>query len=154
VKPGNPWNAPHDAAVRVLARGFIDLGLCRGTLDEVLEKEDYKRFYMHRTGHWLGLDVHDAGDYKERGAWKALQPGMTLTVEPGCYVRPGDGVPERFWNIGVRIEDDALVTAAGCEILTGGAPKRVDDVEALMRDLQRKAPLPREAGSKARRGAA
>ena len=154
VKPGSPWNAPHDAAVRVLARGFIDLGLCRGTLDEVLEKEDYKRFYMHRTGHWLGLDVHDAGDYKERGAWKALQPGMTLTVEPGCYVRPGDGVPERFWNIGVRIEDDALVTAAGCEIFTGGAPKRVDDVEALMRDLQRKAPLPREAGSKARRGAA
>jgi Xaa-Pro aminopeptidase len=136
VKPGAPWNAPHDAAVRVLAQGFLDLGLCRGTLEEVLEKEDYKRFYMHRTGHWLGLDVHDAGDYKERGQWKPLAPGMTLTVEPGCYVRPGEGVPERFWNIGVRIEDDALVTATGCEILTRAAPKRIDEIEALMRDAQ------------------
>jgi Xaa-Pro aminopeptidase len=134
VKPGNPWNAPHDAAVRVLAQGFIDLGLCQGTLDAVLEKEDYKRFYMHRTGHWLGLDVHDAGDYKEAGDWKPLRPGMTLTVEPGCYVRPAESVPERFWNIGVRIEDDALVTPSGCEILTAGAPKLVAEVEALMRD--------------------
>jgi Xaa-Pro aminopeptidase len=134
VKPGNPWNAPHDAAVKVIARGLIDLGLCQGTLDAVLEKEDYKRFYMHRTGHWLGLDVHDAGDYKEAGEWKPLRPGMTLTVEPGCYVRPGESVPERFWNIGVRIEDDALVTPVGCEILTAGAPKLVDEVEALMRD--------------------
>jgi Xaa-Pro aminopeptidase len=136
VKPGNPWNAPHDAAVKVLAQGFIDLGLCQGPLDAVLEKEDYKRFYMHRTGHWLGLDVHDAGDYKEAGEWKPLRPGMTLTVEPGCYVRPAENVPERFWNIGVRIEDDALVTAAGCEILTAAAPKRVDEVEALMRDAR------------------
>ena len=136
VKPGNPWNAPHDAAVKVIARGLIDLGLCQGTLDAVLEKEDYKRFYMHRTGHWLGLDVHDAGDYKEAGEWKPLRPGMTLTVEPGCYVRPGESVPERFWNIGVRIEDDALVTPAGCEILTAGAPKLVDEVEALMRDAR------------------
>jgi Xaa-Pro aminopeptidase len=136
VKPGNPWSAPHDAAVKVLAQGFIDLGLCQGSLDAVLEKEDYKRFYMHRTGHWLGLDVHDAGDYKERGEWKPLRPGMTLTVEPGCYVRPAESVPERFWNIGVRIEDDALVTATGCEILTAGAPKLVDEVEALMRDAR------------------
>jgi Xaa-Pro aminopeptidase len=136
VKPGNAWNAPHDAAVNVLAQGFIDLGLCQGTLDAVLEKEDYKRFYMHRTGHWLGLDVHDAGDYKEAGEWKPLQPGMTLTVEPGCYIRPAESVPERFWNIGVRIEDDALVTPAGCEILTAGAPKLVDEVEALMRDAR------------------
>ena len=136
VRPGNPWIAPHDAAVKVLAQGFIDLGLCAGTLDAVLESEDYKRFYMHRTGHWLGLDVHDAGDYKERGEWKPLVPGMTLTVEPGCYVRPGEGVPERFWNIGVRIEDDALVTAAGCEILTAAAPKLIVDIEALMRDAQ------------------
>jgi Xaa-Pro aminopeptidase len=136
VRPGNRWNAPHDAAVKVLAQGFVDLGLCKGPLDEVLEKEHYKQFYMHRTGHWLGLDVHDAGDYKERGEWKPLAPGMTLTVEPGCYVRPADGVPERFWNIGVRIEDDALVTAAGCEIITAGAPKRIDDVEALMRDAR------------------
>ena len=136
VKPGNPWNAPHDAAVKVLAQGFIDLGLCQGSLDAVLEKEDYKRFYMHRTGHWLGLDVHDAGDYKEAGEWKPLRPGMTLTVEPGCYVRPAESVPERFWNIGVRIEDDALVTATGCEILTAGAPKLVDEVETLMRDAR------------------
>jgi Xaa-Pro aminopeptidase len=136
VKPGNPWNAPHDAAVKVLAQGFLDLGLCQGTLDAVLEKEDYKRFYMHRTGHWLGLDVHDAGDYKEAGEWKPLRPGMTLTVEPGCYVRPAESVPERFWNIGVRIEDDALVTATGCEILTAAAPKLVDEVEALMRDAR------------------
>jgi Xaa-Pro aminopeptidase len=136
VRPGHGWNAPHDAAVRVLAQGFIDLGLCSGTFDEVMEKELYKQFYMHRTGHWLGLDVHDAGDYKERGEWKPLVPGMTLTVEPGCYVRPADGVPERFWNIGVRIEDDALVTATGCEIVTSGAPKRADDIEALMRDAR------------------
>jgi Xaa-Pro aminopeptidase len=137
VRPGSEWNAPHDAAVKVLAQGFIDLGLCSGTLDEVLEKELYKQYYMHRTGHWLGLDVHDAGDYKSGGDWKRLAPGMTLTVEPGCYVRPADGVPERFWNVGVRIEDDALVTASGCEIVTAEAPKRVDDIEALMRDARR-----------------
>jgi Xaa-Pro aminopeptidase len=136
VKPGSPWNAPHEAAVRVLAQGFVDLGLCRGPLDAVLEKEDYKRFYMHRTGHWLGLDVHDAGDYKSGGAWKPLVPGMVLTVEPGCYVRAAEEVPERYWNIGVRIEDDALVTASGCEILTGGVPKRADEIEALMRDAR------------------
>ena len=136
VRPGSPWNAPHDAAVKVLAQGFVDLGLCRGPLEDVLAREDYKRFYMHRTGHWLGLDVHDAGDYKAAGDWKPLVPGMTLTVEPGCYVRPGEGVPERYWNIGVRIEDDALVTATGCEILTAGAPKRADEIEALMRDAR------------------
>jgi Xaa-Pro aminopeptidase len=134
VKPGNRWNAPHDAAVKVLAQGFVDLGLCQGPLDAVLEKEDYKRFYMHRTGHWLGLDVHDAGDYKAAGEWLTLRPGMTLTVEPGCYVRPAESVPERFWNIGVRIEDDALVTATGCEIITAGAPKLAGEIEALMRD--------------------
>ncbi len=136
VRPGAAWIAPHDAAVKVLAQGFIDLGLCEGSLDAVLEKEDYKRFYMHRTGHWLGLDVHDAGDYKTRGEWQALAPGMTLTVEPGCYIRPAEGVPERYWNIGVRIEDDALVTAGGCEILTAAAPKAIDEVEALMRDAR------------------
>jgi len=136
VKPGNRWNMPHDAAVRVLAQGFIDLGLCKGTLDAVIESEDYKRFYMHRTGHWLGLDVHDAGDYKEGGEWKALRPGMTLTVEPGCYIRPADNVPERYWNIGVRIEDDALVTESGCELITAAAPKSVADIEALMRDAR------------------
>ncbi len=132
VKPGNPWNAPHDAAVKVLAQGFIDLKLLTGSLSEVLEKESYRKFYMHRTGHWLGLDVHDAGDYKRDGQWRALQTGMVLTVEPGCYIRPGDGVPAEFANIGVRIEDDAVVTAGGCEILTAAAPKSVGDIEALM----------------------
>ena len=132
VKPGNPWNAPHDAAVNVLAQGFIDLKLLTGSLTEVLEKETYRQFYMHRTGHWLGLDVHDAGDYKRDGQWRALQPGMVLTVEPGCYIRPAPGVPPAFANIGVRIEDDAVVTAGGCEILTAAAPKSVSDIEALM----------------------
>jgi Xaa-Pro aminopeptidase len=134
VRPGTAWDQPHEAAVRVLAQGFIDLGLVRGSLDQVLEAGDYKRFYMHRTGHWLGLDVHDAGDYKRDGKWRPLEPGMALTVEPGCYIRPADTVPERFWNIGVRIEDDVVVTDSGCEILTSAAPKLVADVEALMAD--------------------
>jgi Xaa-Pro aminopeptidase len=132
VRAGNPWDAPHNAAVRILAQGFVDLGLCTGSVEKVIETEDYKRFYMHRTGHWLGLDVHDAGDYKSGGEWRRLDPGMTLTVEPGCYVRPGDGVPEPFWNIGVRIEDDVVVTAAGCEVLTAAAPKAVREIEALV----------------------
>ena len=134
VKPGAHWNAPHDAAVAVLAQGFIDLKLLGGTLDAVLEQETYKQFYMHRTGHWLGLDVHDAGEYKTGGEWRELQPGMVLTVEPGCYIRPGPGVPEAFAHIGIRIEDDALVTDGGCEILSAAAPKNVADIEALMRD--------------------
>jgi Xaa-Pro aminopeptidase len=133
IRPGTPWNAVHDKAVEVLAQGFIDLGLCSGTLEGVLESGDYRRFYMHRTGHWLGLDVHDAGEYKQDGEWIALAPGMTLTVEPGCYIRPGEGVPEKFWNIGVRIEDDALVTASSCEIMTAAAPKETGEIEALMR---------------------
>jgi Xaa-Pro aminopeptidase len=133
VKPGNAWEAPHDAAVKVLAQGMVDLELCKGSADGVVESGDYRRFYMHRTGHWLGMDVHDAGDYKRNGAWLALKPGMMLTVEPGCYVRPAEGVPARFWNIGVRIEDDALVTDSGCEIITGAAPKNIDDIELLMR---------------------
>ncbi|HEX7952397.1 MAG TPA: aminopeptidase P N-terminal domain-containing protein [Burkholderiales bacterium] len=133
VKPGNVWEAPHDAAVKILAQGMVDLGLCKGSVDSVIESGDYRRFYMHRTGHWLGMDVHDAGDYKREGAWLALKPGMMLTVEPGCYVRPAEGVPEAFWNIGVRIEDDALVTAAGCEIITAAAPKGIDEIESLMR---------------------
>jgi Xaa-Pro aminopeptidase len=136
VKPGNAWNDPHDAAVRVLARGLLDLKLLAGTLDAVLEKETYKRFYMHRTGHWLGLDVHDAGEYKRAGKWRALAPGMTLTVEPGLYIRPADDIPAAFHNIGVRIEDDVAVTAGGCEVLTAEAPKAVADVEALMRDAR------------------
>ena len=136
VKPGASWIAPHEAAVRVLAQGMLDLKLVSGSLDAVLEKESYKRFYMHRTGHWLGLDVHDAGDYRRGGQWRPLAPGMTLTVEPGLYIRADDDVPERLRNIGVRIEDDVLVTAQGCEVLTAEAPKLVEDIEALMRDAR------------------
>ena len=132
TRPGAGWNDPHDAATRVLAQGFIDLGLLQGSLDGVLESGSYRQFYMHRTGHWLGLDVHDAGEYKLAGEWRPLVPGNVLTVEPGCYIRPADGVPEAFWNIGIRIEDDALVTDSGCDILTAGTPKSVADIEALM----------------------
>jgi len=132
VKPGNGWDQPHGAALKVLAQGMIDLGLCKGSLDKVLEAEDYKRFYMHRTGHWLGLDVHDAGDYKRDGKWRRLKPGMVLTVEPGCYVRPAKDIAQKFWNLGVRIEDDVLVTAKGREVLTSAAPKKIEDIEKLM----------------------
>jgi Xaa-Pro aminopeptidase len=136
VRPGTAWNEPHDAAVRVLAQGMLDLKLLAGTLDTVLEKELYKRFYMHRTGHWLGLDVHDAGEYKHQGSWRPLAPGMVLTVEPGLYIRAAADVPERLRDIGVRIEDDVLVREGGCEVLTAEAPKRIDDIEALMRDAR------------------
>ena len=132
VAPGKFWNDPHEAALRVLAQGFVDLGLCEGSVDNVLESGDYKRFYMHRTGHWLGMDVHDAGEYKLKGAWRPLQPGMVLTVEPGCYISPAENVPEHFWNIGVRIEDDVLVTPAGCELLTLAAPKTIAEIEEIM----------------------
>jgi Xaa-Pro aminopeptidase len=133
VRPGNRWLDPHDAAVKVLAQGFVELGLLEGSVDEAIEKETYRRFYMHRTGHWLGLDVHDTGDYKVAGDWRPLVRGMVLTVEPGCYIRPGPGVPERYAGIGVRIEDDVVVTEHGCEVLTAGVPKTVDEIEALMR---------------------
>jgi len=131
--PGQAWNAPHDAALRVLAQGFIDLKLCHGSVDAVLESESYKQFYMHRTGHWLGMDVHDVGDYKSGDDWRPLQPGMVLTVEPGCYIRPADNVPMSLWNIGIRIEDDVLITDRGNEVLTDAAPKSVADIEELMR---------------------
>ena len=134
VRAGNAWNEPHEAAVRVLAQGMLDLKLLSGSLGDVLEKETYKRFYMHRTGHWLGLDVHDAGDYKRAGKWRSLAPGMVLTVEPGLYIRAADDVPERLRGIGVRIEDDVLVTEKGCEVLTAATPKSIADIEALKRD--------------------
>jgi len=136
VRPGNAWNEPHEAAVRVLAQGMLDLGLLKGGLEEVLEKQAYKRFYMHRTGHWLGLDVHDAGEYKRAGQWRPLEPGMTLTVEPGLYIRAADDVPERLRNIGIRIEDDVVVTSNACEVITAEAPKGVAEIEALMRDAR------------------
>ena len=134
VKPGAGFMAPHEAAVKVLAQGMIDLKLLEGSVDAVIESEAYKRFYMHRTSHWLGSDVHDVGEYKTGDDWRPLTPGMVLTVEPGCYIRPADDVPEAFWNIGVRIEDDALVTRSGCEILTAQAPKTIAEIEAVMRD--------------------
>ena len=130
VKPGAPFHDYHHAAERVLAQGFIDLGLCSGTLDGVLESGSYRQFYMHRAGHWLGMDVHDAGLYQQNGASMRLAPGMVLTVEPGAYIRPADNVAEAFWNIGIRIEDDVLVTADGVDNLTAATPKSVADVEA------------------------
>jgi len=134
VNVSNHWNAPHEAALEVLAQGFIDLKLCKGSLSGVIESGDYKQFYMHRTGHWLGLDVHDAGEYKDKaGSWRKLEAGMMLTVEPGCYIRPADNVPERFWNIGIRIEDDVLVTTADAEVLTKNAIKSVTDIESIMK---------------------
>jgi Xaa-Pro aminopeptidase len=142
IKPGKRFMDGHDAAVRVLAEGMLDTGLLDkdkvGTLEDVIEKGAYRQFYMHRTGHWLGMDVHDVGDYREPAAssekpWRKLEPGMVLTVEPGIYVRPGEGVPQQFWNIGIRIEDDALVTEKGCEVLTNGVPKTVAEIEALMK---------------------
>ena len=136
VRPGSAWNEPHDAAVKVLVDGMRELKLLPGSAQEILEKETYKRFYMHRTGHWLGLDVHDAGEYKRSGSWRALQPGMTLTVEPGLYIRAADDVPEALRNIGIRIEDDVVVTGGECEVITAEAPKAAADIEALMRDAR------------------
>jgi len=136
VRPGATFADPHEAALKILAQGMLDLKLLSGSLDGVIESESYKRFFMHRTSHWLGKDVHDAGEYKEGEHWAPLVPGMVLTIEPGCYIRPGDDVPETFWNIGVRIEDDAVVTAGGCEIITIAAPKKIADIEALMRDAR------------------
>jgi Xaa-Pro aminopeptidase len=133
VRPGVDFHDYHKVAERVLAQGYIDLGLCRGTLDEVLETGAFKQFYMHRAGHWLGMDVHDAGLYHVQGTSQKLAPGMVLTVEPGTYIRPADSVPEEFWDIGIRIEDDVLVTATGIENLTAAAPKSVADVEAACR---------------------
>ena len=143
IRPGKRFMDGHDAAVRVLAQGMLDTGLLDknkvGALDDVITKGDYRQFYMHRTGHWLGMDVHDVGEYRDPAdgngdkPWRTLQPGMVLTVEPGIYVRPAEGVPEKYWNIGIRIEDDAHVTPDGCEILTTAVPNKVAEIEALMR---------------------
>ena len=157
TKPGARFTDPHEAAVKVLAQGMLDVGLLDrnkvGTLQDVIEKRAYFPFYMHRTGHWLGMDVHDCGSYVEPSEVgsvserkdplsgetiknrpsRILQPGMVLTIEPGIYVRPGEGVPEQFHNIGIRIEDDAIVTAQGCDLITRGVPVKADEIEALMR---------------------
>ena len=130
--PGQ-WDDVHQTAVRVLTQGMLDLGILKGDFEEALEKERYKRFFVHNTGHWLGLDVHDVGDYKVDGIWRLLEPGLVMTVEPGLYISAGQkGVDERWWNIGIRIEDDVLVTREGCEVLSIDAPKAVDDIEASM----------------------
>ncbi|WP_432723996.1 Xaa-Pro aminopeptidase [Jeongeupia wiesaeckerbachi] len=131
-RPGNSWGAVHDAATRVLAQGMLDLKLLKGSLDEVLETGSYRQFYMHRTGHWLGLDVHDAGAYMQNGTWRALEPGMAFTIEPGFYIRPADNVPAEFENIGVRIEDNVVITEHGFEWLTDDCPRSVADIEAWM----------------------
>ena len=133
ARPGSHWNQPHDEALRVLVQGMVDLKLCSGTVEGVIESGDYKRFYMHRTGHWLGMDVHDVGDYKLDGKWRELLPGMTLTVEPGMYIRPADKVPEAFWNIGIRIEDDIAISENGCVVLSHAVPKSVAEIEELMK---------------------
>ncbi len=133
VRPGNHWNAPHDAAVEVITRGLLGIGLLKGKLPQLIKDGAYRRFFMHRTGHWLGMDVHDVGDYKVGDEWRVLEPGMVMTVEPGIYIPAGSkGVPKRYANIGIRIEDDVVVTRTGCEVLTDGVPKTVDEIEALM----------------------
>jgi Xaa-Pro aminopeptidase len=133
VRPGNHWNAPHDAAVRAITQGLVRIGLLKGPLAGLIRDGAYKKFFMHRTGHWLGIDVHDVGDYKVGDQWRVLEPGMVLTVEPGIYIPAGTrGVPKSFWNIGVRIEDDVAVTATGHEVLSAGAPTDPDAIEKLM----------------------
>lgn len=133
IKPGNHWNDPHEASVRVISEGLLKLGLLKGDLEEIIEKELYKQFYMHRIGHWLGMDVHDVGDYKVGGEWRVLEPGMVMTVEPGIYISPNDETVDKKWRgIGVRIEDDVLITKDGCEELTAGVPKAIAEIEALM----------------------
>lgn len=142
AQPNNSFIAPHDAAVNTLAQGMLDLGLLQGSLNSVLEQESYRQFYMHRTSHWLGMDVHDVGDYREPNStaqaeqtrpWRKLQPNMVLTIEPGLYVRPTQAVPEAYWNIGIRIEDDVLITPNGNETLSKEAPKTISEIEALMK---------------------
>ncbi|MDH0700943.1 Xaa-Pro aminopeptidase [Pseudomonas toyotomiensis] len=133
IAPGRHWNEAHEATVRVITAGLVDLGLLEGDVDELIASEAYKPFYMHRAGHWLGMDVHDVGDYKVGGQWRVLEVGMAMTVEPGIYIAPdNDKVAKKWRGIGVRIEDDVVVTKKGCEILTNGVPKTVTEIEALM----------------------
>jgi len=132
VRPGNHWDHPHQAALRILVQGLVDLGALSGEVDHLIETGAFKPFFMHRTGHWLGRDVHDVGDYKIGEEWRELEPGMALTVEPGLYFAPGGQAPERLQGIGIRIEDDVVVTADGCEILTDDVPTDPDAIEELM----------------------
>lgn len=133
VKPGNHWNDPHDKAVEVLTRGLVKLGLLKGRIPSLIKKEAYKKFYMHRTGHWLGMDVHDVGDYKIGDVWRVLEPGMVLTIEPGLYIPHDCEEVDSCWRgIGIRIEDDVLVTKQGHDVLSVGAPKTVEEIETWM----------------------
>jgi Xaa-Pro aminopeptidase len=133
IKPGNHWNQPHDATVKVITKGLVELGLLKGSVNKLIEKEAYRDFYMHRAGHWLGMDVHDVGDYKVGDAWRVLEEGMVMTVEPGIYVAPDNKKVAKKWRgIGIRIEDDVVVTKEGCDVLTAAAPKTVAAIEALM----------------------
>lgn len=131
LEPGRHWNEPHDAAVRVITRGLQQLGLLKGNLKTLIKEGKYRKFFMHRTGHWLGMDVHDVGDYKVSDQWRLLEPGMVMTVEPGIYVPDIRSVPKRYRNIGIRIEDDVLVTRTGHEVLTAALPVDPDEIEAL-----------------------
>ena len=132
VRPGNHWNDPHDAAVRVLTKGMVEIGLLKGRPAQLIKDGSYMKYYMHRTGHWLGLDVHDVGDYKVDDRWRLFEPGMVLTVEPGLYIPHGSRGAKRWWDIGVRIEDDLAVTKDGYELLTKGLPRTVDEIEGIM----------------------
>ena len=132
VKPGNHWNDPHEAAVKVLTRGLRDIGVLKGKLPQLIKEEAYKPYYMHRTGHWLGMDVHDVGEYRINGEWRLLEAGMVMTIEPGLYLGNSRKIPKPYRNIGIRIEDDVAVTQSGCDVLSDGVPKTVEDIEAFM----------------------
>ena len=132
TRKDNHWNEPHDAAVKVITKGLRKIGLLEGTLPKLIKEGAYRQFYMHRTGHWIGMDVHDVGDYKVGDDWRLLETGMVTTVEPGIYIPHSRKVPARWRNIGVRIEDDVAVTSTGPDVLTKGLPKDPDEIEALM----------------------
>ena len=133
LKPGNHWDDPHQAAVKVITKGLVELGILKGSVPKLIRDKAYNKYYVHRTGHWLGMDVHDVGDYKIDGEWRLLEPGMVMTVEPGLYIPKGTrGVPAKWRNMGIRIEDDLLVTKDGHDVLTKDAPKTVAEIEAVM----------------------
>lgn len=133
IRPGTHWNEPHEAAIRVITKGLVDLGILKGSVKQLVSDSAYSPYYMHRTGHWLGMDVHDVGDYKIEGEWRTLEPGMVMTVEPGLYLSAETrGLARKWWNIGIRIEDDVLVTRNGYEVLSKDAPKSIDAIEELM----------------------
>lgn len=133
VKPGNYWNDPHDAAVTEITKGLVNIGLLKGKIETLIKKKSYQDFYMHKTGHWLGLDVHDVGDYKVGDHWRLLEPGMVLTIEPGIYIPANTKkAPKKYWDIGIRIEDDVVVTKKGCEVLTQDLPTDPLEIEKIM----------------------